>query len=164
MSAESIPGIVKGAVEAFAGKGVTIDADPASAVLHNCSHNCPWYYREQEFTLLEVANIGFSRWQWLAARIIVLISFEWNGCDVNNARVRISPKTFNKWYNDSAKYEITAKGAVSKIGGPSGCQECCGSSSCVEFDVQLNRSWDWMRTAVDSWRIRICGDGSASII
>jgi hypothetical protein len=166
MSAESIPGvsIVKGVVEAFAGKGVALTTDAVSTDVHKCSDNCPWYYREREWILCEAANAGFSHWHWLAARIIVVIAFEWNGCDVNNARFRISPKTFNKWYNDSAKYEVTARGAGSKLSASSGCPECCGSSACVEFDIHLSQSWDWMRTAVDSWRVRICGDGSVSIV
>jgi len=154
--------ILKGLGEAFTGKGVTLTSDAVSTNVHNCAGDvCPWHYREQEWVLLEVANWPFRR--WVAAKIVLLVAFEYNGCDLTNARCRLASKTFNRWYNDGAKYTVTATGGASKIAGLSGCPNCDASSTCVEFDVQLNRSWDWIRTAGDSWRLRICGDGTMTV-
>jgi len=160
---ESIPGveIVRGVVEAFSGKGVVLSTDTVSADAFRCPAECRWQSREREWILYTVNVAGFPR--WLAARVALLVTFEYDGCNVHNARFRFSSKTLNRWYNDSAKYEVTARGAVSRIKGNSGCKACCSESMCVEFDVQLARSWDWVRTAVDSWRVRICGDGSVTI-
>ncbi len=162
MSAGQLPGAELGEklAKAFSGKGVHLSSNAVSVEHHDCE-DCRWQQREYEWDLCQVNVFGFSR--WLAARIVVLVSFEFDGCNVHNARCRISSKTLNRWYNDSAKYEIRANGAESKLTGPTGCEKCCSKSSCVEFDVELSRSWDWVRTAVDSWRVRICGDGSVTI-
>jgi hypothetical protein len=162
MGEGSVAGAIKGAVEAFGGKGVTITPNSKSTNIHNCE-NCPWKFHEREWVALTAAMLGFSRWNWLAAKIVLTIAFEYNGCDVNNARVRVSEKTFNKWFNDSARYDIKVSGEVSKLLGESGCPDCCGRSACVEFDVDIDRSCDWVRTKTYSWRLRICGDGSVAI-
>jgi hypothetical protein len=153
---------LKEIASALAGKGVTLNTYILGTDdSHHCA-NCVWRYCEEEWTLYKAILTGFPPWNVLAAQIILVIAFEYNGCDVNNARFLISSKTFNRWYNDSAKYRITAAGGPSKLTAASGCPQCCGKSACVDFDVHLASSWDWIRSTGHSWQVRICGDGTVT--
>jgi hypothetical protein len=154
--------IVKGIVDTFSGKGISLTTEKVSTAEHSCdSHQCAWKSREHTWVACRGTVPPFRG--LLGARIVLVIAFEYNGCDINNARLRISDRSFNKWWNDSAKYVITATGGLSKIAGPTGCPECCVSSTCVEFDVDINIAFDWTSTDRISQVVRICGDGSVNI-
>lgn len=154
--------VVKGVRDALSGKGVELTSDRVSTNLHQCKdEQCPYTRARRSWSVVRTRNWPFRN--WYAAQVIVNVVFEYNGCDVNNSRIVLSNRTFNSWYNDGAKYVLTAKGGASRIPGESGCAECCQQSACVEFDVQLSQTWDFVRYATRSWSLRICGDGNVSV-
>ena len=155
--------IVKGATEVFGDKGISLKSDHVSTSFFPCNtEQCEW----RSETKLWRVHTGFN-WpvrRWLAYDLWILVLFEHNGCDINNARLALSPKSFNKWYNDKAKFQLSAEGAASKLNGSSGCKQCCQASAVVDFDVSLVASYDFVRTDNMFWTVRIHGDGTVKII
>ena len=158
----SLVEVAKGATELLAGKGFTLQSDYVTTKFSKCKPNeCPWKKKE----VLQRLDSGYN-WPfrgWLADEVWVLILFEYDGCDVNNARLTLSPKSFSKWYNDKALFSISAKGAASRITEASGCLVCCERAAVVEFDVYLDSRYDLVKADVLRWTVRLSGNGSVQI-
>src|SRR5882762_1902929 len=81
----SLVEVAKGATELLAGKGFTLQSDYVTTKFSKCKPNeCPWKKKE----VLQRLDSGYN-WPfrgWLADEVWVLILFEYDGCDVNNAR------------------------------------------------------------------------------
>lgn len=157
--------IISGIKDALSGKGITLFTDKVSAVIHNClpTSNCEWKEKDVIWSV-ESGYMYMSPFRnWKVAKLDIYISFEHNGCDVNNARLRLSTKNYISWYNDRTTLSVKATGNVSKISGASGCPKCCTKSTCVIFDVQIDTAWDFVRVKGESWQVRICGDGNVDI-
>ncbi len=153
--------IIKGVTDALSGKRISLTSDHVSTDFYKCdTTKCQWKEKDEPW-LISSANMWPIK-RWRVAELHVYISFEYNGCDINNARLRLANETFMKWYNDRATYKVAAQGSASRLRGDSGCPKCCSQSACVVFDVQIAATWDFIRSGVESYEVKICGDGSVT--
>jgi hypothetical protein len=155
--------IVKGVTEVFGDKGISFKTDYVSTSFSQCNpEQCGWRAVSRIWRVHSGYNWPLRR--WLAYDLWILVLFEHNGCDIHNARLVLSPKSFNKWYNDKAKFQFSAEGAASKLNGSSGCEQCCKASAIVDFDVSLAINYDFVKTDNMLWTVSIHGDGTVKII
>lgn len=148
-------------VSIVSGKSIKLTSDRVSSPLpHATPGDCPWRRITRELVLSE-------GWAWplpiLADRIVLNLRFEYNGCQLHAVGFSLSEKCVNRWFNDSASFEITALGHSSNIGGPTGCPAGCSQSSCVEFQITLVSTFDWARLTVLTWEVRILGNGDVFV-
>src|SRR5215213_9538683 len=97
--------VLQGTAEILSGKSIRLTSERAFTNFHECSPSeCPWKRVEHEWVLVEARNGPFKK--WLAAKVILIVAFEYNGCDIANARCVLSPLSFVRWYADRTKYVI----------------------------------------------------------
>ncbi len=150
--------IIEG-VKELSGKRISLISDTVTTTLYTCqpAHNCVWKKKRISWTIAQ--SFFLPKKNWCVAELRVFVEFEYNGCDINIARLTLAPESFVSWYNDRSTYALTAKGHSSKITGKSGCPGCCRQSACVIFDVEVEATFDFVRIGVDSWEVSIFGDG-----
>jgi len=154
--------ITKSLPETLGGKGFTLQSDYVTTRFSKCnSIECPWQKKEYLWCLSKGFNWPF--YKWLADEVWVYVIFEYDGCDVNNARLTLSPKSYSKWYNDKTVFNIFAKGGVSRIDENSGCSSCCERAAVVEFDVSLDIRYDFAKVDNLQWTVRLSGNGQIQI-
>lgn len=154
--------IIKLPIEVLGGKGISLQSDHVStSFFESSSDSCEWREKEELWVLESGFNWPFRG--WLSDKVAVQVRFEYNGCDVNNARLNLSSKSFIKWYNDKASFQISATGAASRLRGPSGCTAGCEGSAIVEFDVALAANYDFVQTYNRFWTVRIVADGTVHV-
>lgn len=155
--------IVKLPMQLLGGKGISLQSERVStSFFESRSDGCEWREKEEFWVLESGFNWPFRG--WLSDKVAVYVRFLYNGCDVSNARLHLSSKSFIKWYNDKASFQISATGLASKLRGPSGCREGCEGSTIVEFDVALVANFDFVRTHNRFWTVRIVADGTVQFI
>jgi hypothetical protein len=151
--------VIKGVAESFSGKSMTLKSDRISPKVHNCAKGlCPWQKKREDWLIHRRKNWPFK--SWYAAEVWVQIAFEYDGCDIHNARLLPSSKSYSRWYNDKSTFDIVAEGKLSKITDKTGCKECCEESAMVEFDVTLNLMCDYVRTDQLYFQVTLSGNGS----
>jgi hypothetical protein len=155
--------IVKLPLEVLGGKGISLQSDHAStSFFESASDRCQWHEKDEIWVIECGYNWPFRH--WLADKVAVHVRFEYNGCDINNARLTLSSTSFIKWYNDKASFQISATGAASKLRAPSGCTEGCEGSVVVEFDVALAASYDFVQTGNRFWTASIGANGTVEFV
>ena len=158
----SVLEVIKGAAEAFSGKSMTLTSDRVSTRLNKCDKKqCPWAQESVETRLIRKYNWPFKSWG--AAELWVRVLFEFDGCDIHNARLVPCGKSYNKWYNDKSTFEAVATGAMSKFTRPTGCAACCSEAAVIKFDVTVNVLSDYVRTQQRFFEVTIAADGFVSV-
>jgi hypothetical protein len=151
--------VIKGVAESFSGKSMTLKSDRVSSRVHKCAKGlCKWQTKREDWLINRRKNWPFR--SWFAAEVWVQIVFEYDGCDVHNARLVPSSKSYSRWYNDKSTFDIVAEGALSKIADTTGCRDCCEEAAVVEFDVTLNIMCDYIRTDQQYFQVTLSGNGS----
>jgi hypothetical protein len=154
--------VIKGVAEAFSGKSMTLTSDRVSTRLHKCNKKeCPWQQQNLECRLIRKYNWPFKSWG--AAELWVRVLFEYDGCDVHNARLVPCSKSYNKWYNDKSTFVVVATGALSKFTRPSGCKACCTEAALITFDVAVDVLSDYLRTQQRFFEVTIAADGFVGV-
>lgn len=150
--------IIQGAWEYFSGGDIAIKSDRVTTNEHKCNREtCPWRSKAVRVLTLEQRVVGIG---WVRSRLELIARFEYNGCDVNNARITLGRRSFIGFLS-GASYSATATGGASQIRGRSGCEQCCDASSCVEFDLVVYASGALtIGGGARPYTIRICGDGT----
>ncbi len=156
--------VVKGLIEVFKDKGISVQSDRVSTNQYPCAPNkCPWSRTDYLWKMDETVNWPFRSWR--AAEIYARIVFEYNGCDINDAHLEGSSRSYSRWYNDSAKFEIIARGGASRQQAKNtGCAACCSNASIIRFDVSLVVKWDIARIDERVWAVEISADDHVTIL
>lgn len=131
---------------------------PFSTEIDCSEHDCSLKRIEREILLLTSCNLWFDN--WIASEVWIRVVAEVDGCNVLNARILPSSKSYIAWYIPR-KYTIIAnKVSISNIpAGFSGCEDCCELAKCIEFDLSCStQSWIGNDVSV-SVIVRLCGNG-----
>jgi hypothetical protein len=137
---------------------IRVKSDRASNLGEPCPKDCPWRraLKRVYVRTVKVAGLFLER-----ARLELDCAFEYDGCSVNDARIVPGPGS-TVGLLSGASFDVVASAGPSRIGGPSGCPECCEASRCVNFDVQiLHDAALTVGTGTDHIMLHVCGDGSA---
>lgn len=154
--------IAKGLVESLGRKGYSLQSDAVTTHFSDCKSGvCSWKSKSELWLVMSGYNWPFRR--WISDELYLMILFEYDGCDINNARLALSAKSHTAWYNDKATFSITAKGAASRLTAESGCPTCCKRAAIVEFDVTLDSKYDFVETNVQRWTVRLSANGDIQI-
>lgn len=117
---------------------------------------------DREIKLVSSCNLWFDN--WIASEVWIRLIAEIDGCNVKNARILPSSKSYIAWYIPR-KYTINLNRAnISAIAASfSGCENCCELAKCIDFDVTCSAQ-SWIGNDVSlSVIIRLCGNGIMQI-
>lgn len=158
----SVLEVIKGVAEAFSGKSMTLTSDRVSTRLYKCDKKkCPWQQQSIECRLIRKYNWPIKSWG--AAELWVRVVFEYDGCDIHNARLVPCSKSYNKWYNDKSTFAVNATGALSKMTRPTGCKECCDEAAVIKYDVTVDVLSDYVRNDQRFFEVTIAADGFVDV-
>ena len=154
--------IVSGLLEQLAAGDITLRSDRASTNLFNCNREtCSWQERS---VLVYTDQIRILIFGGRRARLELFLRFEFNGCDVNDARIVLGSNSFVGFLS-GAEFHVEARAGASQVRGPSGCADCCPQSACVNFDIVVSSDAALtFGTGSTPFSIRVCGDGNFILI
>ena len=119
--------IVTGIVQELMDGRIRIKSDHVSTNHHDCNREtCAWKSKEVRILTLQQRVIGFGG---VRSQFVLVTKFEYNGCDVNNARIALGGSgRFGNFigFLSGMEYDASATAGASQIRStPSGCERCC---------------------------------------
>ncbi len=158
--------IVTGIVQELMDGRIRIKSDHVSTNHHDCNREtCAWKSKEVRILTLQQRVIGFGG---VRSQFVLVTKFEYNGCDVNNARIALGGSgRFGNFigFLSGMEYDASATAGASQIRStPSGCERCCKEASCVEFDLTVYASGALtFGGGTTPYTVRVCGNGNVTI-
>jgi hypothetical protein len=160
-----MPGAAAGAAGAvllakheFSGKGINYSAMPhLEAGQSDCRESgCKYRHISKQWLFGWVEHWAISSWHHSELWLTIVAAVD--GCNVRQANIYVSGKSFIKVYADQVVWNVSVIGCESVDMGVSDCRDCCIEAACVDFDVLVNLDYNFIANhPFDPHRVRISG-------
>jgi hypothetical protein len=145
--------------EGLKDKKFEINDEPPVSTEGECPEECRT--RHKVYTWLAHESVDLIlRFHW--SELYLGVYWEYDGCNVENAYIFVSTKSYIRWLADSDSYTIKVRGEVtSEVSDSTGCAQCCKYAKCVVFHIDVTFNADWGTvTSVGHFIVTVCGEGN----
>jgi hypothetical protein len=124
-----------------------------------CPETCPSQHKTYIWKAHEAVDLIF-RFSWM--ELYLGVYWVYDGCNVKNAYIFVSTKSFIRWLADSSSYKIKVRGeTTTEKSSMTGCKDCCDKAKCVVFHVDVTATADWgTNVSVGHFIVTLCGEGN----